>query len=176
VRGLVAAHGGKVAAHSDGVGKGSEFSIELLHVSPTAAAEPVAPAPLADVTCRILVVDDNSDGAEMLALLLRHLGHVAFVASNVRDALRIAQEQRLTVALLDIGLPEMNGYELGERLRELEGLQKLRLAAVTGYGRPEDFEHSRTAGFDAHLVKPVTRDKLVEFLQQTARPAQGRGA
>lgn len=167
VRGVVLAHGGTVTAHSEGVGKGSEFSIELpLH----APSEEPTEAPLNSTNhestpaARILVVDDNADGAEMLGLLLEQMGHAVFVATNARDALRIASEQRPTLALLDIGLPEMSGYELGKRLRELEGLSSLKLAAVTGYGQAQDHELSRGAGFRAHLVKPVKMELLVEVI------------
>lgn len=179
VSGLVVAHGGKVTAHSDGVGRGSEFSIDLpLYVPDRTPVEAPPPSPPAVApAARILVVDDNVDAAEMLTLLLQHMGHTAFVASNAHDALRLAAEQKPTVALLDIGLPEMTGHELGKRLRELDGLLDLKLIAVTGYGQATDHERSRAAGFAAHLVKPVTLPVLAKVLGHPSRgtPPAGDG-
>lgn len=105
---------------------------------------------------RILVVDDNEDAARMLARLLRHnLGHETETAFDGPNAVAIAREFRPQAALLDLGLPVMDGFELAARLRELPGLGDIKLVAVTGYGRPRDLERTKQAGFDDHVVKPI---------------------
>jgi CheY-like chemotaxis protein len=104
---------------------------------------------------RVLLVDDNIDALEMLAELLRSLGYEPHTASDGESALAVAQQARPTVALLDIGLPVIDGYELGRRLRAIPGLEGIELVALTGYGQPSDEARSAEAGFAAHLVKPV---------------------
>src|SRR5581483_3690117 len=104
---------------------------------------------------RVLVVDDNEDAAESMALVLKLEGHVAVSVYTAADALTHATSFRPDVVLLDIGLPEMDGYEVAQQMRELPGLKHVRIVAVTGYGRSEDRLRAREAGFDAHLVKPV---------------------
>jgi signal transduction histidine kinase len=176
VRNLVDLHGGTVAAHSDGLGRGSRFVVQL----PIDAAEPVlievaAPEqsrPQPGASARVLVVDDNTDAAEVLADTLAAMGYATAVAHDGPSALRIAGEFHPVVVLLDIGLPVMDGYEVARRLRELPDLQGVRLVALTGYGLDRDRARSREAGFDAHLVKPV----MIETIEQVmAREAQ-RGA
>ena len=108
-----------------------------------------------DNAIRILVVDDNVDGAEMLAEILQGMGYQARVAHNAADALKAAAELRPSIAFLDIGLPVMDGYELASHLRKLPGLAELRLIALTGYGQESDRRKSQDAGFHHHLVKPV---------------------
>ena len=114
---------------------------------------------------RVLVVDDNQDGAEMLAELLVGRGYDTRVAHDAPAALDVAAEFAPDVALLDIGLPAMDGYELAARLRELPGLSRLRLIAVTGYGRKEDRRRTQEAGFHLHLVKPIDMDALEATLR-----------
>ncbi len=104
---------------------------------------------------RILIVDDNEDSANLLAAVLGSRGHVVRVAHNATTALTVAAEMLPEFAFLDIGLPEMDGYELGAKLRELPGLAEVLLIALTGYGRPSDRERTRQAGFQHHLLKPV---------------------
>ncbi len=111
---------------------------------------------------RVLVVDDNRDAAEMLAAVLGELGYEVMVAHDGPTALRLFSQQAPEVAVLDIGLPEMDGYELARRLRK--ELPSLRLVAVTGYGQESDRRSSRAAGFDAHLVKPVDLAELLAAL------------
>ncbi len=168
VRSLVAQHGGTVTVRSDGVGKGSEFEVTLPALDPAAlasAAEPVG-VPVVrktPTTTRLLVVDDNDDAAELLSEALSVLGYETYCAHDGPSALQMASKVRPEVALLDIGLPVMDGYELARKLRELGGLERIKLVAVTGYGQPSDKRRSQAAGFDAHLVKPIS----IEHLQTT---------
>jgi signal transduction histidine kinase len=161
VRNLVERHRGTVSAHSDGPGRGSEFVVRLPKATATIAGE-AAPAAVAGPSAesapggiRILVVDDNEDGAEMLARALENKGYQTRVAHDAPSALRLAGRFSPHVAFIDIGLPVMDGYELAERLRQVPGLEGLRLVALTGYGQESDRVKSRAAGFDHHLVKPV---------------------
>jgi CheY-like chemotaxis protein len=173
VRRLVEMHGGSVTAHSEGPGKGSEFVVRLPALSPsilgaTAAGAdggPVRPAQHR----RILVVDDNVDAAESLALLLRMEGHDVRVAYDGPGALAAVEAERPDLVFLDIGMPVMNGYDVARRLRERPGLQNLLLVAMTGWGQEEDRRRSHEAGFDHHLVKPVEPDALHELLAQPRR-------
>jgi PAS domain S-box-containing protein len=154
VRRLVEMHGGQVRAHSEGLGRGSTFEIELPRIArPEAAAADLAAVNTAPR--RILIVDDNADAANSLALLLGLRGHETRVACSARETLAAVESFRPDVGLLDIGLPEMNGYELARRLRALPRTSRLRLVALTGYGQAEDQQRALAAGFDAHLIKPV---------------------
>ena len=164
---LVQMHGGSVEAYSDGPGCGSEFAVRL----PLLAAPSPGDATVQDVESsspassrRVLVVDDNSDSAESLAILVEIWGHEVWTAHDGPAALALAAEYRPDVVLLDIGLPGMNGYEVAKRLRELPGLERAILVAVTGYGQHSDRERTREAGFDHHLVKPVKPAHLQELL------------
>ncbi len=172
VKRLVEMHGGSVAAHSDGPGKGSEFVIRLPALA--AAEAPAAGAngrpPAAAGRLRVLLVDDNVDGAESLAALLRLAGHEVWLAHDGPGALEAAAGFRPDAAVLDIGLPGMDGYEVARRLRADPAAAPAVLVAVTGYGRDRDRERSREAGFDYHLVKPVDLAELHRALA-AARPA-----
>jgi signal transduction histidine kinase len=170
VRTLVDLHGGRVEAHSDGPGHGSEFTVRL----PAAPGGPAAPpgevrresetvAPPSGRQ-RILVVDDNADAAELLAESVQTMGYEAQVAHDGPTALRLAAAFLPDVALLDIGLPVMDGYELAAHLRALPGLAALRLIAVTGYDQETDRRRTTAAGFEHHLVKPVDLTMLGEVL------------
>jgi CheY-like chemotaxis protein len=154
VKRLVEMHDGEVTARSAGLGHGAAFAIRL----------PRIPAPASVVTAgvaqdaprrRVLIVDDNQDAANSLALVLDHKGHETRVVYSARSALELVQSFSPDVALLDIGLAEMDGYDLARHLRAKPGLDGLRLVAVTGYGQAEDRERSKAAGFDDHIVKPV---------------------
>jgi CheY-like chemotaxis protein len=112
----------------------------------------------------VLIVDDNSDAADSLSMLLTCEGHETKVAYSGREALRCIETFQPEVALLDIGLPEMNGYELARRLRATPQLNGIRLVALTGYGQAEDYEKTRAEGFDDHLVKPVEFSALERAL------------
>jgi CheY-like chemotaxis protein len=133
------------------------------------AAGSPGPKPEADAALRVLVVDDNEDGADMLAEALGAKGYVTRVAHDPVAALRVAQEFAPRVALLDIGLPLMDGYELAGRLRALPGLEGICLIALTGYGQPDDRRKAREAGFEHHLVKPIDMDAVVSTLRRCER-------
>jgi CheY-like chemotaxis protein len=115
---------------------------------------------------RVLVVDDNTDAAQLLADTVGAMGYVTRVAHDGPTALHVAEEFTPEIAMLDIGLPVMDGYELARRLREIPALAGLHLIAVTGYGQSEDRRRSQEAGFDAHLVKPVQPEQLAPLLAE----------
>jgi PAS domain S-box-containing protein len=167
VRSLVELHGGSVAASSQGPGHGSEFFVELPVSLPLCKLEsqrpPAEPAKRPD-GFRILVVDDNEDAADLLAGLLQTWGHTVEVAYDGPSALKLVEAFTPRVALLDIGLPAMDGYELARRLRALPQLHALHLIAVTGYGQAKDREAAEQAGFHAHIVKPVNSSTLDSML------------
>jgi PAS domain S-box-containing protein len=164
VRNLVELHGGHVEAKSGGAGQGSEFVIEL-----PAASDEGPPAPLSarvpavdhsPSRSRVLVVDDNVDAAEVLAEALGLLGHDVVIAHDGPAALAAAKTFPATTALLDIGLPVMDGYELASLLRQVWADRPVQFVAITGYGQETDKEKSKVSGFDAHLVKPVDLNDL----------------
>ncbi|HXH81407.1 MAG TPA: response regulator, partial [Candidatus Tectomicrobia bacterium] len=166
VKRVVELHGGTVTARSDGPGRGAEFLVRL----PLAAAPAPAAASSPPVTVtprRVLVVEDHDDGREMLVTTLRMYGHEVAAAATGGDAIALASGEAPQVVLVDIGLPDVDGYEVARRLREKFG-PALRLVALTGYGQPRDRARSQEAGFDAHLVKPVDPPKLAEALQRLA--------
>ncbi len=170
VRALVELHHGTVAASSAGPGQGSEFVVRLPLSEPgcptgslsTAASRTTA------VGLPVLVVDDNVDAADSLALLLRIWGYEAHVAYSGSTALQAAVEHRPAAVILDLSLPEMDGYELGRRLRQHPQLAAIRLIALTGHGQQEDLDRSRAEGFVAHLVKPVEPQRLLDVLAPVA--------
>jgi PAS domain S-box-containing protein len=172
VKRLVEMHGGNVEAHSEGLGRGAEFIVRLpvLEVEPAHAAEPAQKAtePRSGTegrALRILIVDDNVDAADSIAMLLSMEGHQTRTVNTARAALLAAPEFKPEVVLLDIGLPEMDGYEVARRLRAQNGSHQMRLVAVTGYGQPADRRRARAAGFDEHMVKPVEPAALQAFLR-----------
>ncbi|MBW4051772.1 MAG: response regulator [Proteobacteria bacterium] len=164
VRSLIEMHGGQVTVRSAGPGRGSTFAVRLPRIERAAVRDTEGP-PAAVTPRRILIVDDNFDAADTLAALLQMQGHQTHSACSAREALQSVLSFRPDVALLDIGLPEMNGYELAERLRALPQLGALRLIALTGYGHAEDRQRGQAAGFDDHLVKPVKLSALDRALQ-----------
>ena len=165
VQKLVELHGGTVEAHSAGLGQGSEFIVRLPALSP--ARESIAPIETAKQpaqTSRVLVVDDNMDVADMLVMMLQMFGHEVQAAYSGQTALETAVEYQPDFVLLDIGLPDMNGYEVARRLRQQPQTKDVRLIAMTGYGQDSDRQLSQEAGFDLHLVKPVDPKKLQDLL------------
>ncbi len=169
VKSLTQLHGGTVQAHSDGAGQGSVFIVSLPPISAAAEEDITQRLALRETpTGRVLVVDDNVDAADMLADVLRRVGFEVAVAHDAPAALTLAAKFLPSIALLDIGLPVMDGYELARHLRELLA-HPPRLVALSGYGHDADLARSRAAGFDVHLGKPVAMDVLVNVL--TSLPA-----
>ncbi len=173
VKRLVELHGGSVACQSAGLGKGSTFSIRLPRLAagnPQQAHGHGQAAPEADAQgLDILVVDDNEDAAATLAMLLETMGHKVTVEHGSKQALERAVKDRPQVCLLDIGLPDMDGNELAQRLRADGGTAGALLVAVTGYGQESDRKKSIASGFDHHLVKPVDIGKLASILAGASR-------
>jgi CheY-like chemotaxis protein len=158
VRKIVELHGGSVRADSAGPGRGSRFELSLpLAAAPALPADATAPA--VQQPRRILLVDDNEDAAAGTGTLLRQMGHTVDTAHNAAEALALAQSRPPDVAILDIGLPDMDGYALAVLLRRAHG-QGMRLVALSGYGRQADVERAAQAGFDLHLTKPADLEGL----------------
>jgi CheY-like chemotaxis protein len=181
VKRLVEMHGGSVEARSEGEGKGSEFEVRLPIMSENAEAmtgAPIATSPVsgsAAATSRIsarratqprsiLIVDDNRDSAESLALLLEFDGNQTHMAHDGFEALEAIERHRPEVLLLDIGLPKLNGHDVCRHVREQSWGKDIIVIALTGWGQEEDRRKSRQAGFNGHLVKPVDYDELLELL------------
>jgi PAS domain S-box-containing protein len=172
VRSLVQMHGGTVRAYSGGMGKGSEFVLRLPAL-PRARRPEVMPKqvdgcpPDHHARRRILVVDDNVDAAESLAMLLRLEGQDVRVAHDGAAALKAVQAEVPELVFLDLGMPGMDGYEVARRLRQQPALQKIVLVALTGWGQEEDRRRTKEAGFDQHLVKPVEPGQLHQLLGES---------
>jgi signal transduction histidine kinase/ActR/RegA family two-component response regulator len=165
VRNLTVLHGGTVTAASGGPGQGSEFIVNLPLSAHVAEQAPAAASGPPFVARRVLVVDDNVDAAESLAELLAIKGHETRASTEPRAALELARSFAPEVVLLDIGLPEIDGYQVARTLREMPATRDALVVAVTGYGQPEDRKASHAAGFDHHLVKPVSLQQLEELLE-----------
>jgi signal transduction histidine kinase/CheY-like chemotaxis protein len=154
VKKLIEMHGGQISAHSEGLGRGSTFELRLPRARAPAVADTVA-ASAAASTRRVMIVDDNVDAADSLGLLLSLEGHQIECAYSAAAALQRVTAFAPQVVLLDIGLPDIDGYEVARRLRALPGGAAMTLVAVTGYGQAEDRERALASGFQTHLVKPV---------------------
>ncbi len=166
VRAIVRGHGGEVSATSEGLGEGTEFVIALPAPADACDMHPPSVDGPTGSSGRLLIVDDNADAAELLAASLALLGYETHEAHDASSALAIARRVKPMAALLDIGLPVVDGYELARRLRATEHLEHIQLIAVTGYGQPGARDRSRAAGFDAHLVKPVPIDAVARLLER----------
>jgi CheY-like chemotaxis protein len=154
-RRLAEMHNGTIGAKSDGLGKGSEFVLRLpLAAAPEPAEQPV-PLFADEPRLRVLIVEDNPDAAEALALLLETFGHEIRVVADGEAALEAAKEYKPEAVLLDIGLPGIDGYEVARRMRAEPLFGGARLIAVSGYGLEQDRRRARESGFDGHLVKPL---------------------
>jgi CheY-like chemotaxis protein len=169
VRALTELHGGTVSAHSPGAGHGSEFVVRL----PVLHEQGPAPAPLVrgqlvrhGARLRILIVDDNEDAALSLAMLLELEGHLTRSALDGRTGLLLDEEFHADVVILDIGLPELNGYEVAQLVRGKPGGAAKLLIALTGWGQAQDKRNAEAAGFDCHFTKPVDVERLMEVLDQ----------
>src|SRR5262249_44506388 len=168
VRGIVSLHGGAVSAHSDGLGRGAEIAVRLPARNAPAAPEisdSGSPSPAPRPRAHVLVVDDNRDAGTMLVELLRYLGYDAVYADDPRSALELARRARPSVALIDIGLPGIDGYELARRLRRLDELGGIKLVAISGDGLASDRTGAMAAGLDHQLVKPVSMATVQSLLQ-----------
>lgn len=168
VKSLVELHGGTVTARSAGIGQGSEISVVLpLVAAPVALLVQDAPLRTGKVMLplRILVVDDNEDAANMLALLLTSIGHSVMIEFNGLDALVRTRHERFDACILDIGLPDIDGCELGKIIKADSASMQATLIAVTGYGQIQDEIASSVSGFEHHLVKPVNSAVLIQILE-----------
>jgi CheY-like chemotaxis protein len=175
VRDLAVLHGGSVDAASEGPGLGSQFTIRLPTIEAPRASSPpgpIQPAP-PSIRRRILVVEDNEDAAESIAMMLRLDAHEVSVAHDGSTALRMRQSFNPDVILLDVGLPDIDGYEVVRRIRKDIPATELTIIALSGYGRETDRAQSLAAGCDAHLVKPVDPEVLRRVLDEL--PLQPRG-
>ncbi len=167
VQNLVELHGGSVVAYSDGPGTGSEFVVRLPAYLPPATLDTQRDGqPEVCLNGRILVVEDNTDSREMLKALLELYGYQIETAEDGRRGLEILQQKQFDIALVDIGLPGMDGYEVARKVRQDPRHARTRLVALTGYGRTADREAVKAAGFDEHLVKPLDQQKLTRLLTQ----------
>jgi len=173
VKSLTDLHGGTVTCESAGLGKGSRFAVclpRLNNLPNQYDAQPIdSPAREESGPLRILVVDDNADAASLLAMLLETSGHQVTVAHGSRRALDLAIDVKPQVCLLDIGLPEMDGNELAQRLRAQPETAHAVLIAATGYGQDSDRKRSAEAGFDHHLVKPLDISRLAQILASLSK-------
>ena len=178
VRQLIEMHGGKVTAHSGGTGQGSTFTVEL----PLAGAAPLTAAPAlpavpqaaeGDAGRRILVVDDNRDAADTLALTLRMFNHDVRVVYDPLQALELAEGFRPDLVFMDVGMPGMNGYDLVRRMRARAWSEQTLIVALTGWGQEEDRRRSRDAGFDHHLVKPAEFADIEALCRARREPVTG---
>jgi CheY-like chemotaxis protein len=176
VKSLVEMHGGTISAHSDGPGRGSEFVIRLPLANGAASTAGESALAAGDAPAlrpqRFLVLDDNRDAAESLEAVLRLHGHEVVVANDGESALVGLEAHEPAIALLDLGLPGMDGYEVARRIRAGVRGRDTILVAITGWGQEEDRRRTREAGFDAHLTKPVEYPTLASLLADLlVRPA-----
>jgi CheY-like chemotaxis protein len=180
VRGLVEMHGGTIRATSAGVGRGSEFVVRLpLAGSPAAAAHAEAVAKGKDApppSCRVLVADDLRDSADSLALLIELMGHTVEVAYDGEAAWRSAERFRPDIALLDLGMPKLDGFTVCRKIRAEPWGAAIRLVAQSGWGQDEDRRRTAEAGFDHHLVKPIDPLALDALVQELAAAVARRAA
>ncbi len=166
VKSLVELHGGSVAVHSEGVGRGAEFVVSLPLAAIDAASERASTIAGAGAGRDVLLVEDNADAADTLAEVLTLLGHRVRVARDGASGLVLARERKPDVILCDVGLPDMDGYEVARAVRGEDSLRGTRLVALTGYAQPEDLQRAVEAGFDAHLAKPPDPEALARALEE----------
>jgi CheY-like chemotaxis protein len=172
-RELIQAHGGTIEAKSDGAGKGAEFIVRLPTVESPDEAEEVMPEPSrTNGGLSILVVDDNQDAADSLAEVLQAYGHRVTAAYGGEEALQVASKGGVQVALVDIGMPTVDGFQVARSISQSPVGRETLLVAVTGWGEKADRERSKEAGFAYHLTKPVDFDALASLLSTAARRAQ----
>jgi two-component system, chemotaxis family, CheB/CheR fusion protein len=165
VKRLVDLHNGEVRAYSDGLGKGSEFVVRLPLAREAVQSDAEGQSAPSLSPRRILVIEDNTDAREMLAIALRLAGHEVLEAATGADGIEIVRRHRPEIVLVDIGLPDIDGYEVARRLRQTAD-GGFRLIALTGYGQARDRALSQAAGFDAHLLKPVDPSALETVIRE----------
>jgi CheY-like chemotaxis protein len=169
VRRLVELHGGTVGAVSEGTGHGSVFEIRLPQAEPVSATPAPEVHTVEATASTVLLIEDNDDGREMMATMLDAYGYAVLQAADGLQGVQMALEKRPDVALVDIGLPGIDGYEVARRLRADAASRHLKLIALTGYGLADDQRRVLEAGFDMHLVKPVDIDLLLEAIGSSAQ-------
>ncbi|MGA8707794.1 MAG: ATP-binding protein [Steroidobacteraceae bacterium] len=173
---LIEMHGGTISAQSDGLERGATFTVRLplhaAHEPPPRAGDPAAGDVATPALRRVLIVDDNADAADSLSALLQLSGHVVRTTYRGEDALLQVAEFRPDVLLLDIGLPDMDGYEVARRIQAQFGEQRPWLVALSGWGRDDDKQLAHEAGIDVHLTKPVAADTLDAVLERVGRPVE----
>jgi CheY-like chemotaxis protein len=168
---LLVLHGGSIEALSEGLGRGSEFVVRLPLAAAARDREPTEPAEEAVTPARrILIVDDNTDTASSLALLLKLANHETYTAHDGLEALNAAERLQPDVVLLDLRLPKLDGYEVCRRIRQRPWASNVTLVAVTGLGQEEDQRKSKEVGFDAHLIKPPDYAELTRLLMAHPTP------
>ena len=166
---LVTLHRGRVEAHSEGLGRGSQFTIALPVSQTSPTHRPSGEAPVGrGPTAAVLLIEDNGDARQSLRTLLEHEGHRVDEAADGASGLAHAEASEPDIVLIDIGLPNLDGYEVARRIRARRGTRPI-LVAITGYGQADDRRRALEAGFDAHLTKPVVPDHLVEILATLTR-------
>jgi CheY-like chemotaxis protein len=174
VKNLVELHHGAVEVHSEGLGRGSEFIVRLPLLDEPLLTEsnhePAADRAVTGLKRRVLVVDDNVDSAESLAMLMKISGHEVEMAHDGLEAVDLSLAFRPDVILLDIGLPKLNGYEVARKIREQQAGKDIVLIALTGWGQEEDRRKSKESGFNAHIVKPVDFPELTKLLDSLLSP------
>lgn len=174
---LVLAHGGVLLAHSDGLGQGATFTVRLArvnsgsHVTAPNVSEVQAVQPIAqsEATRRVLLVDDNEDGVEMMRIFLEDQGHEVHWARDGLEALAVAERITVDIAFLDIGLPGLSGFEVARALRRIPRYAKIPLIGLSGYARPTDKAQGLAAGFTAHFAKPMELNVLMQAVTSTSR-------
>ena len=175
VRRIVELHGGRVQARSDGIGRGSEFIVRIPVSHALPLRQPSAPdLPDVDRTLRVLVVDDNVDAADSLALLLQQMGQRVQIAYDGATALRAISANPPHLLILDIGMPHMSGYDVARAVRGMQLPSQPLIAAVTGWGQPADRERAREAGFDRHFAKPISEENIRGMLTEVAENRSSR--
>ena len=173
-KGLVELHGGEISAHSDGVGKGAEFVVRLPAEVAEVALPPSRRAEAEHAPRRVLIIDDNADAADSLLEVLELGRHEVAAAYDVPEGLAKARAFRPDVVLCDIGLPGMDGYDFARACRADDALKEIVLVALSGYALPEDLERARKAGFDCHLSKPPSLEKLEQILGEAPQRGDTR--
>jgi PAS domain S-box-containing protein len=177
VKGLVELHGGTVEARSEGVGRGAEFTVRFPLLADTVRERaPCEEAGAAAPGRRVLIVEDNLDAAETLCVMLEMCGHEVAVAHDGRAGVEKVRAFRPDVVLCDIGLPEMDGYDVARAIRADDSLRRTALVALTGYALPDDQRRAAEAGFDHHLAKPVTSDEILQVLAAVSPLERGATA